>query len=227
VRLREIALTDAHTLFALITNDPKVQHYISAPPPSEAAFAGFIAWCHRERAAGKCVCFAVTPRGLDEAVGLFQVKALDPDFFTAEWGFALGSAFWSTGVFEEAATLVADFTFETLGAHRIEGRAATANGRGNGALMKIGAVSEAVLEAALERDGMLHEQVLWTLIREEWNARSGAVRERFSADEVREKVQHAIQDVQAQLVSTPPEKQTRQAEPYPFFIGGGSSKKPN
>jgi len=31
-----------------------------------------------------------------------------------------------------------------LGAHRIEGRAATANARGNGALLKIGATSEAV-----------------------------------------------------------------------------------
>ncbi len=161
--LREVASSDAHSLFALISDDPKVEQYISPPPPSEGAFAGFIDWAQRERA-GKGVCFAVVPHGLEQAVGLFQVRALEPTFFTAEWGFALGSSFWSTGIFEEAATLVADFTFDVLGAFRIEGRAATVNARGNGALTKIGAISEAILKNALGRDGTWHEQLLWTLV---------------------------------------------------------------
>jgi len=70
VLLREVASSDAHSLFALISNDPKVEQYISVPPPSAAAFTGFIAWSHRERAAGKGVCFAVVPNGLKQAVGL-------------------------------------------------------------------------------------------------------------------------------------------------------------
>jgi RimJ/RimL family protein N-acetyltransferase len=207
-------------LFALISDDPKVEQYISAPPPSAAAFAGFIAWSHRERAAGKAVCFAVVPSGLKHAVGLFQVRALEPGFFIAEWGFALGSAFWSTGMFEEAAALVADFAFDVLGAHRIEGRAATANARGNGALLKIGAVSEAVLKRALEREGAYQEQLLWTIIREEWRERRTDGRERFSARGAERKIQMAIREVQAQLAATAPQKASLHVQLYPFFVGG-------
>ena len=35
-----------------------------------------------------------------------------------------------------------DFAFETVGVHRLEARSAVANGRGNGALRKMGAVQE-------------------------------------------------------------------------------------
>ena len=43
VRVREIAWADAPALFELLS-DPVVAAHMSAPPPSVAAFAGFIAW---------------------------------------------------------------------------------------------------------------------------------------------------------------------------------------
>jgi ribosomal-protein-alanine N-acetyltransferase len=220
VYLREVAAGDAHSLFTLITDDPKVDEYISPPPPSEGAFAGFIDWSQRERAAGRGVCFAVVPHGLEQAVGLFQVRALEPTFFTAEWGFALGSSFWSTGMFEEAATLVADFAFDVLGAFRIEGRAATVNGRGNGALTKIGAVSEAILKDAFGRDGTWHEQLLWSIIREEWKERRTGARERISVPDAQQRIQQAIREFEAQLAATAPPKPPGRDPLYPFFISG-------
>ena len=54
----------------------------------------------RERAAGRYACFAVVPPGYDVAVGIFQVRQLDPAFTTGEWGACLGSQFWGTGVFD-------------------------------------------------------------------------------------------------------------------------------
>ena len=87
------------------------------------------------------------------AIGLFQVRQLEPDFATAEWGFALGSAFWGTGMFMDGARMVVDFAFETLGVRRLEARAAVANGRGNGALRKLGAVQEGVLRRSFLKNG--------------------------------------------------------------------------
>ena len=52
---------------------------------------------------------------------------------------------WATGVFQEAATLVATFAFHELKVHRLEARAVSQNGRGHGALQKLGAIAEAVL----------------------------------------------------------------------------------
>jgi RimJ/RimL family protein N-acetyltransferase len=93
---------------------------------------------------------------------------------TAEWGFALGRAFWGTGIFSTAARLVVDFAFETVGVHRLEARAAVANGRGNGALAKIGAVKEGLLRRSFLRHGQYHDQTLWSIVREDWR-RSKAV----------------------------------------------------
>ena len=167
VTLRELRLSDAPSLLAMLSTE-EVARFISPPPTTVEGFERFIAWTHRERAAGRYVCFAVVPHGMDAAIGIFQVRQLEPDFSTAEWGFALGSAFWGTGVFLDAANIVVDFTFQAVGAHRLEARAATANGRGNGALRKVGAVQEGVLRKSFLRNGEYLDQILWTIVDEDW-----------------------------------------------------------
>ena len=87
VILRELRVSDAPALFAMISSE-EVSRFISPPPTSVEGFEKFISWTHRQRAAGKYVCFAVIAPGTDTAVGLFQVRALEPGFATAEWGFA-------------------------------------------------------------------------------------------------------------------------------------------
>ena len=56
----------------------------------------------------------------------------------------------------------------TEGAQRLEARAAVANGRGNGTLRKIGAVQEGVLRRSFLRNGQYHDQVLWSILAEDW-----------------------------------------------------------
>ena len=118
--------------------------------------------------AGNYACFAIVPQGMTTAIGIFQVRSLEPGFGTAEWGFAMGSQFWGTGMFTEGARLVLDFAFDVIGAQRLEARAAVANGRGNGALRKIGAVQEGVLRRSFLRHGQHHDQVLWGILAEDW-----------------------------------------------------------
>ena len=102
-------------------------------------------------------------------MGLFQLRTLDPGAFdTAEWGFAMGSAFWGTGLFQEAAVQVIDFAFDVVGVHRLEARAASPNGRGNGALHKLGAVQEGVLRRSFLKDGQFMDQILWAILDIDW-----------------------------------------------------------
>jgi len=167
VSLRELRTSDAAALLELSTHD-EVARFISPPPTSVEGFERFIAWAQRERAAGRYICFAVVPHGMDTAIGIFQVRQLDPSFGIAEWGFALGRGFWGTGMFLAGAQLTIDFAFETVGVHRLEARAAIENGRGNGALAKLGAVREATLRRSFLRNSCLHDQALWSIVREEW-----------------------------------------------------------
>jgi ribosomal-protein-alanine N-acetyltransferase len=165
--LRELRLSDAPALLAMLSTE-EVARFISPPPTTVEGFEQFILWAQRERQAGNYACFAVVPKGMTTAVGIFQLRALDSSFRTAEWGFALGSPFWGTGVFAEGARLVVDFAVDVIGTDRLEARAAVANGRGNGALRKIGAVQEGVLRRSFVRNGVHHDQVLWGILAEDW-----------------------------------------------------------
>ena len=165
--LRELRLEDAPSLLAMLTTE-EVARFISPPPTTVQGFERFITWAHRERLAGNYACFAVVPQGMTTAVGIFQLRSLEPGFGTAEWGFALGSAFWGNGMFAQGANLVLDFAFDVVGANRLEARACVANGRGNGALRKVGAVQEGILRRSFLRNGQYHDQVLWGILAEDW-----------------------------------------------------------
>ena len=167
VTLRELRLSDAPSLLATLSTE-EVARFISPPPATVDAFERFIQWTHRQRAAGQYACFAVVPRGTDVAIGLFQVRALEPGFGTAEWGFALASEYWGTGMFLDGAHLTLEFAFKVVGVHRMEARAAVQNLRGNGALRKVGAVLEGVLRRSFLRRGEYLDQALWTILSDEW-----------------------------------------------------------
>jgi [ribosomal protein S5]-alanine N-acetyltransferase len=167
VTLRDLEITDAPSLFAMLTTE-EVSRFISPPPTTVEGFERFITWSRAEREAGRIACFGVVPHGMTTAIGLFQVRQLEPGFVTGEWGFALGSNFWGTGMFMDGAHMVVNFAIETLGVQRLEARAAVANGRGNGALRKLGAVQEGVLRRSFLRNGRHLDQMLWSILSEEW-----------------------------------------------------------
>ena len=167
VSLRELRTSDAPALFAALTSE-QVSRFISPPPATVEGFERFITWANRQRQGGQYVCFAVVPHGTDTAIGIYQVRSLEPAFGTAEWGFALAAEFWGTGVFMDGAKLVVNFAFEVLGTHRLEARAALKNGRGTGALRKLGAVQEGVLRRSFLHNGEYLDQALWTILPQEW-----------------------------------------------------------
>jgi RimJ/RimL family protein N-acetyltransferase len=169
VVLRELRASDAPSLFAMLTTE-EVARFISPPPTTVEGFERFIAWTLRQRSAGAYACFAVTLQGFDTAIGIFQIRETEPGFGTAEWGFAIGSTFWGTGVFQQSAELMLEFVFNTIGVHRLEARAAVLNGRGNGALLKMGAVQEGILRKSFLRDGRYLDQVLYAILEDDWRA---------------------------------------------------------
>ena len=170
--LRELRQSDAASLFALLTTE-EVARFMTPPPTSVEGFERFVDYAHRRRSQGEFACFAVVPDGLDTAVGIFQLRALDAGFSTAEWGFALGSAFWGRGLFRQGAELVLTFAFEQVGVNRLEARAMAANDRGNGALRKVGARKEAVLRQSMAKGGCLHDEHLWAIVETDWRQANG------------------------------------------------------
>jgi RimJ/RimL family protein N-acetyltransferase len=210
IRIREVEAGDAAALLELF-GDSRVNQYLYPPPSSITEFEGFIEWARRKREAARCVCFVVVPNGLDQPIGLFQLRSLDAEFQLAEWGFALMPSFWSTGLFEEAATLVAEFAF-AIGVKRIEARAVVANGRANRALEKIGAKGEALLRKAFKHN---EPQFLWAMVADEWSTPKPAPATPFEAARIRAQIARALAElpVVPRTVTHP-----WAPPPFPFFL---------
>jgi ribosomal-protein-alanine N-acetyltransferase len=165
--LRELVKTDALSLLSMLSTE-EVAKFISPPPTTPQGFEKFVRWAQREREAGNQITFGMVPEGCEHAVGLVQVRAIAPRFSVAEWGFALGSPFWGTGIFLAGARMTLDFAFQNTAVNRLEARAVVQNGRGNGALRKLGAVQEGVLRGSVLKDGKYLDQIMWSIVAQDW-----------------------------------------------------------
>src|SRR5689334_22347204 len=212
ITLREVAAPDVYTLFTLFS-DPAVSAHMAPPPPTLAKFAGFVAWSLEERKRGHGLCFGIVPDGMTSAVGILQVRALDPESSSAEWGFVLSSHFWSTGVFCDAASVVVDFAFTTVRVDRLEARIALRNRRAHAAVQKLGARLESPIETPSEQGIPRDPELLWILREEEW--RNRAHDPRLPVFEARPRVQRAVDAVESVLQ---PIGSAETVEPYPLFL---------
>ena len=177
VVLREVQVSDAPVLASLLST-PEMTRYISTPPSSVEGYEQFIAASQRAREKGEGACFTVTFGDRDTPIGLFQVRVtsagaaaaegLSAARDSAEWGFAVAPQFWGSGVFPVAASLVLEFVFQQMGAHRLEARCALKNGRGGKALTKVGAVPEGILRKALLCGDEHLDQVLYAIVADDW-----------------------------------------------------------
>ena len=174
--LRELKLSDAPSLAAMLGPDD-VMSLVSSPPATIADWVELVDRAQDDRARGGSLSLGLVPEGYASPVGIFHVQQAEPEFGTAEWSFALDRAFWGAGVFFAAAPALIDFVFDVLVARRLEARVSVRNGRGNGALRKMGAVQEALMRDAVDRaTGPPVDQVLWAIDVEEWRARRPGAR---------------------------------------------------
>ncbi len=167
VTIREVRESDAPALLAMLTSE-EVAEFVSPLPRTIEGFKEFISQAHDQRLKGNSFCFGIVPDGYEDAMGLFQFRQLDAESGCAEWGFALGSPFWGTGVFLEGARVVIDFAFGVAGVNRLEARSIVTNGRGNAALRKVGAFQEGMLRDSYVRNGRHYDQILWSILKDEW-----------------------------------------------------------
>jgi ribosomal-protein-alanine N-acetyltransferase len=167
VTLREPTTPDVGALFDLLSMDDASRFGLDEPV-TEFGVQQLIDRAARDRIAGTAFTYVITLTAARTLVGVIQVRQLDPTFEAAEWECTLASSSRGTAVFLEAARLAGSLAFGTVGAHRLEARVLLENGRANGALRKLGAVQEGVLRRAVRRRGEYVDQILWSMLKEDW-----------------------------------------------------------
>jgi len=167
VTLREPASQDLGSLVDLLSLNDATRFGLEESV-SEVSVQELIDRVARERANGVSFTYAITLTGTRSLIGLLQVRSLDPAFEAAEWECTIAPSSRGSGVFVDAARLVGSFAFGTLKSHRLEARVLVQNGRANGALRKLGGVQEGVLRRSIRRGGEYCDQVLWSMLIEDW-----------------------------------------------------------
>ena len=167
VTLRELAPQYLGPLVDLLSIGDATRFGLDEPI-TELSAQALVERAARDRVAGLGFTYAITFSTSRALVGVVQVRQLDPGFEAAECECTIAPSSRGTGVFLEAARLVGSFTFGTLGTHRLESRVLLPNGRANGALRKLGAVQEGVLRRSIRRGGDYFDQVLWSMLKEDW-----------------------------------------------------------
>ncbi len=155
VCLREVQLSDAVALTALFAQ-PDVAAHLDPPPGSVAEFSAWIDQSQSRCAERTAACYTLLTGA--EVGGLFMALRLDSTD-RAEIGFGMAPKLWGTGVFMTAATLYLDFLFEHWGVTTLVGKTLVRNGRGVGAMRKLGAT----VIAQSTRHG--HPEFVWTIER--------------------------------------------------------------
>ena len=167
VMLREPGTQDLGPLVDLLSLGDATRFGLDEPV-SEVGVQGLIDRFARERASGLAFTYVIALATARTIVGLVQVRQLDPSFEAAEWECTIAPSSRGSGIFLDAARLVGSFAFGTVGTHRLEARVLVQNGRANGALRKLGAVQEGILRRSVRRAGEYFDQVLWSLLKEDW-----------------------------------------------------------
>jgi RimJ/RimL family protein N-acetyltransferase len=167
VTLREPTAADLGPLVDLLSLADATRFGVEEPI-TDLAVQELIERVVRERASGVSFTYAITLNATRHIVGLLQVRQLDPAFEAAEWECTIAPSSRGDGRFLDAARLAGSFAFGTIGAHRLEARVLLQNGRANGALRKLGAVQEGVLRRSVRRGADYCDQVLWSMLKEDW-----------------------------------------------------------
>jgi RimJ/RimL family protein N-acetyltransferase len=167
ITLREPVPQDLGPLVDLLSLDDATRFGIEEPV-NVVGVQEVIDRAARERANGTSVTYVITLAGTRTIGGLLQVRQLDPAFEAAEWECTIAPSSRGCGIFMEAARLAGSFAFGTLGTHRLEARVLLQNGRGSGAMRKLGAVQEGVLRRSVRSGGEYFDQVLWSILKEDW-----------------------------------------------------------
>jgi RimJ/RimL family protein N-acetyltransferase len=168
VVLREVGPQDLGALVDLLSLSDATRFGLDEPV-NEMSAQELIERAVRDRATGFSFTYVITLTVARTVVGILQVRQLDPGFEAAEWECTLAPSSRGSGIFLEAARLAGSFAFGTLKAHRLEARVLLQNGRANGALRKLGAAQEGVLRRSIRRGGDYFDQVLWSILREDWS----------------------------------------------------------
>jgi len=168
VCLRAPTPDDADALFALFA-DSEVMRYWSRPPMTARAEAeGLIGEILDGFAQRTILNWMVESRQDGALIGTCALFRIDARHRRAEIGYSLRRDHWGRGFASEAVSLLLDWTFRTLGLHRIEADIDPRNDGSRRLLARLGFSSEGLLRERYFVGDEISDTELFGLLEGDW-----------------------------------------------------------
>ncbi|MFJ7936316.1 GNAT family N-acetyltransferase [Sporosarcina sp. NPDC096371] len=170
LRLTEVQVEHAPAMFEIFSN-PEVVKYYGMDPFQELVQAEKIVQHFKTSFETKRgIRWAIISKNDNRFVGTIGLNNLALGMKKAEVGFEIHPDFWRSGITSEALRAVLGYSFEELGLHRIGAVTFPANDASTGLLKKQGFLEEGKLRSYLFQNGHSHDALVFSLLREEWQA---------------------------------------------------------
>jgi N-acetyltransferase len=171
VRLEPLTSLHASDLFAALTLDPSVWHWLPvAPPATLAEMEALVAGDLQAQAAGTKVVFVQIEQATGRVVGSTTYLDISRPDRRLEIGSTWIARPWQrTGINTEAKYLLLRHAFEDLGAVRVQLKTDKRNGQSQAAIERLGAVREGVLRKhMIVQHDYIRDTVMYSITDDEW-----------------------------------------------------------
>lgn len=175
LRLREITMDDSEW-FLRHFSVPEIAHGqgYAAPDGLDAAREQLALYIVDLYKRGDGLRWGIALRGNDDLIGSAGLYDWDREVRSAEAGYDLLPSYWGRGLMSEALTAILDYGFDVMDLNRVQVLAMPRNARSLRLAERLGFVREGVLrEHGHDESGALVDDVVLSLLRLEWQARSG------------------------------------------------------
>ncbi len=115
---------------------------------------------------GKCMTWAICDKNTDKFMGLISFTHIREKHLSAEAGYWVGEEYWNKGYTTEAMKRVIEFSFDTLGLHRITAGHFVDNLPSGRVLVKSGMKLEGVAHGEACLRGKFHDIAHYAIVNE-------------------------------------------------------------
>jgi len=111
--------------------------------------------------------FAIQVKESGKCIGCLDIR-IDSDNEKTSFGYVLNRNFWGKGYMTEALRAVLEFCFVKLEINRVEANHYITNPASGKVMEKAGMKKEGITRQSVKVKGVLHDCVLYGILREEW-----------------------------------------------------------
>ncbi|SCC47218.1 Acetyltransferase, GNAT family [Bacillus cereus] len=166
--LRELTLLDAETMFRYFSKESVIRYFgMDSFENIEQAKTTIQTFKNRYEE-GTVFRWGIEKKGTGQLIGTCGFHLINKHHKRAEIGYELDDTYWRQGYATEALQAILGYGFETLQLIRIAAVVYVENKASQKLLSKAGFQEEGLLRKHMIQNGVAHDTILYSLLKEEW-----------------------------------------------------------